>query len=195
MAGKLGLPPAAAHVSRQAGRRSTETLGNTGHRMTILVPMPPERFDEFAALAIASHAADNVASGRWLEHESEPLAEAEFRRLLPRQAATPDHHFYEIKVDPAGPVLGFVWIASMPRGSVRVVFVLQLFVYPEHRRQGHGRAALAQVEKLAEAMGVSAVALNVFASNSAARALYRSSGYVVTSLSLHKPLATRRERP
>ena len=160
--------------------------------MTILVPMPPERFDEFAAVAIASHAADNVASGRWLEHESEPLARAELGRLLPQQAATPDHHFYEIKPNPAGPVLGFVWLASMPRGNVRVAFVFQLFVYQKYRRQGHGRAALAQVEKLAEAMGLTGVALNVFGSNSAAQALYRSLGYVVTSLSMHKPLSTSR---
>jgi hypothetical protein len=97
--------------------------------------MPPERFDEFADVASASHAADNLASGRWLEHESEPLARAELGRLLPQKAETPDHHFYEIKSNPVGPVLGFVWLASMPRGSVRVAFVFQLFVYPEHRRQ------------------------------------------------------------
>ena len=64
--------------------------------------------------------------------------------------------------------------------------------YPEHRRQGHGRAALVQVEKLAEAMGLTGVALNVFGSNSAAQALYRSLGYSVTSLSMHKPLSISR---
>ena len=160
--------------------------------MTILEPMPPERFDAFADVAIASHAADNVGSGRWLEHEAEPLARAEFGRLLPQQAVTPDHHFYEIKLNPSGPVLGFVWLSSVPRGSARVAFVFQLFVYPEHRRQGHGRAALAQVEELAKAMGLTGVALNVFGSNLAAQALYRSLGYVVTSLSMHKPLSPSR---
>ena len=165
-------------------------LDNRSRRMTILEPMPPKRFDEFADVASASQAADNVASGRWLEDESEPLARAELGRLLPQQAATPDHHFYEIKSNPAGPVLGFVWLASMPRGSVRVAFVFQLFVYPKHRRQGHGRAALVLVEKLAEVMGLTGVALNVFGSNFAAQALYHSLGYVVTSLSMHKPLST-----
>ena len=165
--------------------------------MTILEPMPPERFDEFVDVVSASHAADNVASGRWAEQESESLARAELERHLPQRAATPDHHFYEIRCDPAGPVLGFVWLGSLPRGSVRVAFVFQLFVYPEHRRQGHGRAALLQVEKLAEAMGLTGVALNVFGSNSAAQALYRSLGYVVTSLSMHKPLghAVRATQP
>ena len=160
--------------------------------MTILEPMPPERFAEFAATAIASHAADNVASGRWQAHESERLAREELERLLPQQAATPDHHFYSIKSDPAGPVLGFVWLGSVPRGSTRAAFLFQIFVYAQHRRQGHGRAALAQVEELARAMGSGVVALNVSGSNSGAQALYRSLGYVVTNLSMHKPLSPSR---
>jgi ribosomal protein S18 acetylase RimI-like enzyme len=160
--------------------------------MIVLEPMPPEQFEEFTNVSSASHAADSAASGRWLAHESEQLARAELARLLPQRAATPDHHFYEIKSKPAGRVLGFVWLASMPRGSVRVAFVFQLFVYPEYRRQGHGRAAMAQVEKLAEGMGLTGVALNVSGSNSAAQALYRSLGYVVTNLSMHKPLPTSR---
>jgi len=41
-------------------------------------------------------------------------------------------------------------------------------------------------------MGLTGVALNVFGSNLAAQALYRSLGYVVTSLSMHKPLSTSR---
>lgn len=160
--------------------------------MSILEPMPRERFDEFVSVVIPSHAADNVASGRWLAHESLALAKAELERLLPQQAETPDHHFYEIKPNRADTGVGFVWLGTMPRGSVRVAFVFQLFVYPKHRRQGHGRAALVQVEKLAEAMGLTEVALNVFGSNSAAQALYRSIGYSVTSLSMHKPLAAGR---
>ena len=158
--------------------------------MVILEPMLPERFDEFVGVVVPSHAADNVASGRWLEHESEHLARAELERLLPHKAATPDHHFYEIKTYPEGPGLGFIWLGPVPRGSVRVAFVFQLFVYPEHRRQGHGRAALAEVEKLAETKGLTGIALNVSGSNSAAQALYRSLGYNVTSLSMHKPLST-----
>ena len=160
--------------------------------MVILEPMPAERLDEFAAVAIASHSADNVASGRWLEHESAKLAEQEFWRLLPERAATPDYCFYEIKLNPAGPVLGFVWFGIVLRRAERIAFVFQLFVYPLHRRQGHARAALARVEELATSMGLPAVALNVLGSNVGAQALYRSVGYAVTSLSMNKPLPMSR---
>lgn len=158
--------------------------------MTILVQMPPEHFNEFAATASASHAADNVTSGRWLAHEAEQLARSELSRLLPKQIATPDHHLYEIKLETAGPVLGYVWFGAISRGSVKVAFVFQLFVYPQYRRQGHGRAALARVEELAAGLGLAAVALNVFGSNSGAQALYRSLGYAVTSLSMQKELSS-----
>ena len=160
--------------------------------MTLLEPLPPERFDEFVRVSSASHAADSVACGRWPEHEAASLARAEFERLLPQRQATPDHHFYEIRSEPGGPVLGFVWLGSMPRGNVRVAYVFQVFVYPEHRRQGHGRAALLEVERLAGAMGFGGVSLNVFGANAGAQALYRSLGYTVTSLSMHKPVATSR---
>ena len=160
--------------------------------MVILEPMPAERLDEFATVSIASHAADNVASGRWLEHESAKLAEQEFWRLLPERAATPDHYFYEIKLKPAGLVLGVVWLGIVPRRAERIAFVFQLFIYPSHRRQGHARAALARVEELAASMGLPAVALNVLGSNVGAQALYRSLGYVVTSLSMNKPLPMSR---
>ena len=98
--------------------------------MVLLEPMPAERFDEFAALSIASHAADNVASGRWLEHEAPQLAEQEFWRLLPERSATREHFFYEIKLNPAGPVLGFVWLGIVPRRTERIAFVFRSLSTP-----------------------------------------------------------------
>jgi len=133
-----------------------------------------------------------VASGRWLAQESEQLARSELDRLLPRGLETPDHYLYEVTAEADGPVVGFLWFGSVPRGSSKVAFVFQIFVYPAYRRQGHGRAALLQVEAVARSLGLSGVALNVFGSNAGAQALYRSLGYAVTSLSMHKPLEANR---
>ncbi len=154
--------------------------------------MPATHFDIFVEAAATSHAADNVASGRWLESEAAGLARSELGRLLPLGTATPDHHFYEIKLEATAPALGFVWFAAIARGSAKLAFVFQLFVYPRFRRQGHGKAALLQVETLAHGLGLAGVALNVFASNAQAQSLYRSLGYVVTSLSMQKPLPQSR---
>jgi ribosomal protein S18 acetylase RimI-like enzyme len=154
--------------------------------MTILAPMPAERFPEFVDAAAASHAADNVASGRWSAQEAEALARAELERLLPNGHGTPDHYLYDIKSEPEGAALGFVWFANLARGSKRVAYLFQLLVLPQHRRRGHARAALAAVEALAAEQGLTTLALNVFGSNLAAQELYRSVGYVVTSMSMQK---------
>lgn len=156
--------------------------------MTILVSMPAERFAEFTSAAAASYAADNVASGRWSPDEAEVLARAELERLLPNGHSTPDHFLYDIRSEPEGAAVGFVWLTHLARGSTRVAYLLELLVLPQHRRRGHARAALAAVEALAAAQGLTTLALNVFGSNGAAQDLYRSVGYVVTSLSMQKKL-------
>jgi ribosomal protein S18 acetylase RimI-like enzyme len=63
----------------------------------------------------------------------------------------------------------------------------RLLVFPQYRR-GHARAALAALEAVAREHGITTLALNVFGSNHGAQELYRSVGYVVTSMSMQKEL-------
>jgi ribosomal protein S18 acetylase RimI-like enzyme len=154
--------------------------------MTLLVPMRPEAFPAFFEAAVSGYAADNIASGRWLEHEAEQLARAETERLLPNGVATPDNHVLEILATSSGPCVGFLWFGALARGNRRVAFLYQLFVYPAFRRRGHALAALAALEAFALELGLSGVALNVFGSNAEAQALYRAAGYAVTSISMHR---------
>ena len=156
--------------------------------MTVLVPMRPEAFPAFLESAVAGYAADNVASGRWLEQEAEHLSRAEHERLLPNGPATPDNYLFEILAIPDGPSVGFLWFVPHARGGRRLAYLTQLVVYPQFRRQGHARAALLAMEPLATALGLSGIALNVFGSNAEAQALYRAAGYDVTSISMHKNL-------
>jgi len=126
--------------------------------MTALVPMQPEAFAAFLEIASAGYAADNVASGRWLDHEALQLARAESEALLPNGVATPDNYLFEILADPGGPSVGFLWFAALARGSRRVAYLYQLEVHPPFRRCGHGLAALALLESIASDLGLSAVA-------------------------------------
>ncbi len=152
-------------------------------------PMPVERYEALVEAAIDAYASDNVASGRWPASQSMALARGELERLLPEGHATPDHRFFDIVGERGGARVGFVWFAEMPRGDARIAYVYQLFVDPPHRRRGHARSALLEVEALARASGLTAVALNVFGHNHAAQALYRSLGFATTSLSMQKALA------
>src|SRR5262245_57311661 len=108
--------------------------------MTVLSPMPAESLAGFFEQAVAGYAADNVASGRWLEHEALQLARAETERLLPDGVATLDNHLYEIKASADGDVVGHLWFAAMSRGSRRIAYLVQIEIYPAFRRQGHARA-------------------------------------------------------
>ena len=48
---------------------------------------------------------------------------------------------------------------------------------------------MAAVESFAREQGLSAVVLHVFAHNTQAQALYKSAGFSVTSLNMHKSVA------
>lgn len=152
--------------------------------------MRQEAFTAFFEVAVAAYAADNVASGRWLEHEAEQLSRAENERLLPNGVATPDNHLFEILASTGGPAVGSLWFVPHVRGARRMAYLTHLFVHPRFRRQGHALAALAAIEPIVAGLGLSGIALNVFGSNAAAQALYREAGYGVTALSMHKSLSS-----
>jgi ribosomal protein S18 acetylase RimI-like enzyme len=154
----------------------------------MLCEMSEASYQAFFEEAVRAYAEDNVSSGRWKSHDAPELARAETERLLPRGLATPAHHLFDIRASGAGPTVGYLWAGALDRGSRKVAYVYQLLVLPSFRRQGHGRAALIELEGVARGLGFQGMALNVFGSNSAAQALYRSLGYVTTSMSMHKDL-------
>jgi ribosomal protein S18 acetylase RimI-like enzyme len=153
-----------------------------------LVEMSEGSNQPFFEVAVTSYAEDNVASGRWSAQDAMHLARAETERLLPQGLAIPDNYLFEIREDGTNRTVGYLWAGASNRGSKKVVFVYQLRVLAQFRRQGHGKAALMQFEAIAKGLGFASIALNVFASNTGAQALYRLLGYVTTSVSMHKDL-------
>jgi ribosomal protein S18 acetylase RimI-like enzyme len=156
--------------------------------MAILVSMGERSYRSFFEVAVKSYAEDNVASGRWSAQDALALAQVETERLLPQGHATPDHFLFEIRESLGGQLLGYLWAAALNRGIKKVAFIYQLQVLPQFRRQGHGRAALQEFAVIAKGLGFESVALNVFGSNAGAQALYRSLGFVTTSISMQKNL-------
>ena len=108
------------------------------------------------------------------------LARKEAEQLLPLGATAPGHYVFGISVLGAPGPVGYLWLASMQRGSTKVAYIYQVVIRPEHRRHAYAREALRQAEALAAEAGHAAMALNVFAPNTPAQALYRSLGYAVT---------------
>lgn len=156
--------------------------------MTTLARMREESFERFLELAVHNYAEDNVASGRWSAQDALLLARTETTRLLPQGFATRDNDLFEIRSPGSDEVVGYLWAGALNRGVKKVAYIYQLYVLSEFRGQGHGRRALQQYEAMARQAGFGSVALNVFGSNAVAQALYRSLGFTVTSIGMHKDL-------
>ena len=87
------------------------------------------------------------------------------------------HHIFAAVEKSSGKIIGF--ITGRPREDVpESWFIASLWVKPEYRRQGIGRAVVRAMLAEAEKKHVSSVFLEVRVSNEAARRLYLSEGFL-----------------
>lgn len=107
-------------------------------------------------------------------------------RFLPDGLDTADHHLLTAENE-AGEAVGHVWIGPDP-SNADAAWVYDIHVFTPFRRRGYGSAILAAAEALATDEGRTALGLSVDGDNEAAIALYRRSGFGVTSMSMRKTL-------
>ena len=150
-----------------------------------LEPMDEATYAAWRARTTRLYAAEKVSAGNWRAADAEELSEQEFQRLLPQGRATPGQEIRAM-VSGAGKQVGQTWFTIEDRDPGRVVFIYDIEVWPEHRRRGYARLALAEIEAFARANGCIGVMLHVFGTNDAARELYRSAGYVETNVIMLK---------
>jgi len=68
------------------------------------------------------------------------------------------------------------------------IFLFDLWIDPEERGRGYGRAAMEALEAEARSRGLPAIEFNVWGGNTVARSLYRSLGYGERSVFMGKDL-------
>ncbi len=121
--------------------------------------------------------------------EARATAAAGVAQYLPQGVATPGHTLV-IAEDAAGTPVGNAWIGPDPHradGS-DAAWLYDINVRPHARRYGYGSAILAEVEALVVRDGKTRIGLNVVGTNDAAIALYRKSGYAVSTMQMSKSL-------
>jgi GNAT superfamily N-acetyltransferase len=118
----------------------------------------------------------------------EELARERVRRgtakYLPDGLDTPGHHLLAAE-NGSGEVVGTAWIGPDPNqvsGSTTSAWLYDINVFAPFRRRGFGSSILAAAEQLVAGEGKTVLALNVVGDNEAAIALYRHSGYDVSSM-------------
>ena len=158
--------------------------------MTVLVPMSLEVYAGYLKDAIAAYAEDNIASGRWPAAGALAQSRESFHTLLPLGLNTPDNYLFEIRIDENGPMVGFLWFAVVEKHHAAAAFVYDLEIKAAFRRQGHAEAAFALLEERVRELGLDSIGLHVFATNDAARALYKKLGYQVTGVNMQKKLGS-----
>ena len=151
-----------------------------------LVPVEDEAFAGFLEGVTAPYAAERATADHLPIEEAEAEARRQIAQLLPQGRRTPGHFFFWIVAQDGESPSGHVWYRlDAVRGEA---FVCHIAVRPERRRRGLASAALRLVETDARTAGCRRIALNVFAPNAAAIALYAKLGYAVVSQHMNKRL-------
>lgn len=153
--------------------------------MTTLEPMTQARYEDWLVATIREYAEEKVASGNYPAEGAIERSRAEFEALLPNGLQTEGHEILSM-VDDADTNVGYVWFTIEERPVGRVVFIYDIAVDPEYRRNGHAQAALAHVEAHARERDCLGVMLHVFGSNVGARHLYAKAGYEETNVIMLK---------
>jgi len=116
-----------------------------------------------------------VAESRWMEMEAFDHSVDEYRRLFEHSVTNDGARYAAI----AGrDVAGSIRIARINGAAHQHVAYFTMAVAAHWRRRGIGAALLAAAIEWAHSHGVERIVLNVFASNSAAIALYRKAGFL-----------------
>jgi GNAT superfamily N-acetyltransferase len=149
-------------------------------------PMTPEFFDGWMSKLVESYAQDHVDAGNWTADEAVARAKADANKLLPDGVNTANHLLLTAQ-NQYGETVGLVWIGLI-RPDQPGAWIYDIEVLEGLRGSGYGRALLAAAEQAAKEAGAQTLGLNVFGPNAAARALYETSGYDITTLQMRKRL-------
>ena len=150
--------------------------------------MTQTEFEAFRARAIIEYAADNVRAGNWTAEEAQARSAEQTDALLPQGLDTTGVLLLSGETRD-GALVGHVWVAlDRPPGSGCGAWLYNIWVAPEERGKGYGRALLQLAERETRRHGARSLGLNVFGSNTTARRLYESAGYEVVSLRMRKAL-------
>ncbi|MHA7285594.1 GNAT family N-acetyltransferase [Arthrobacter sp. MDT3-44] len=150
-----------------------------------LVPMTAERFPEWLDRSRTEFIADLVATGASPEAAHRQALDA-LDGVFPA-GPTAANSVFDV-VDSAGTAVGYLWIAQGEPDDEASWWVWDVAIEPGHQGKGIGRAAMLLAEEYARSQGARSLGLNVFGFNTAARGLYESLGYEVTSVRMRKRL-------
>jgi ribosomal protein S18 acetylase RimI-like enzyme len=156
--------------------------------VSVLRPITDAEYAIWLETVIPGYAEDKVASGQWPVESALELSRKEYAELLPKGKDTDNNYIYAV-LGTGGEVVGALWFVAKKRAGRDIAYVYDIYVAPEHRRQGHAFGAFQALESQVARLGLSGIALHVFGHNREAQALYVKLGYVATNINMFKAVA------
>ncbi len=153
--------------------------------MPVLRPIADAEYNAWLETVIPGYAEDKIASGQWTAESALELSRKEYADLLPNGKDTENNYIFTV-LGASGEVVGTLWFVAKERAGRQIAYVFDIFVAPEHRRQGHAFRAFQALEQEVARLGLSGIALHVFGHNQEAHALYVKLGYVATNINMFK---------
>ena len=153
--------------------------------MIRLETMDEPTYETWRDTTVREYAQEKIESGNWPAEGAVARSEGEFAHLLPDGRSTAEHQIRSM-VNETGERVGYAWFVPEDRPFGRVIFIYDIAVDPVHRRKGHARRALREIEAYAREHGCVGVQLHVFGGNTGARRLYQRAGYVETDVTMIK---------
>jgi ribosomal protein S18 acetylase RimI-like enzyme len=177
--------------------------------MIRLSTMTDVQYPDYRAWFIEEYARDLCASHGYDLAQGRINATVSIDGYLPQGVASPDNVLYCIEAEDANAtggesyapgrlakpgdagddrqswlVVGYLWVGYKTNSG----FIYDFGILPPWQRRGYGRAALALLDEVLRARGVSELGLRVAADNPHAKALYDKCGFLVTGINMVKSL-------
>lgn len=148
--------------------------------------MSEQDYDHFFEVTVSEYAAENVHAGYWNAVDASERSRKELLKLLVDGVRTKGHRLYTVHDYGSGLAIGHVWIKVEEGLGGRTGFIYAIYLEPDFRGRGFGKATMRALDLEAGRLGLRALALHVFFANKVALHLYESSGYQTRSLNMVK---------
>lgn len=134
-------------------------------------------FLKFKELTVFQYANDCKLAGRWQASEANSKALQEFEAYAPNGQVTPNNHFWSILRNEDDMPIGSLWVVERYAATDSEMRLISIWIQPEYRSLGFGRAAMDCLEKMCRQQSVHRLTLHVFNHNTVGQKFYKTLGF------------------
>lgn len=148
--------------------------------------MSEDDYRRYLDYFVPDYAAEIVSNFGCGEPEAVERAKHEISDMLPHGPETPGQTLRCIVDTTLSQTIGYLWYR--PDEAARQVFILDFYIFPDHRGKGQGKQALTALQTQVATAGYREIRLRVAADNDRARHVYETSGFRITGFNMAKQI-------